>query len=140
MLLYVVDVLCQMVRKYSKSDRHHQKGCLKKTILETSYATKITLLVVKYICIKSTKILYRQPDIIKKKNKIKNSNFHLLPCLSDHSCKAADQIKQCRATILTNSPVACAFFGFRQVHALRCALCTLSFLLSSIRLFVFFLM
>ena len=72
---------------------------------------------------------------------VKNSNFSLtasLPhTLPDHSHKPRAQTKQCTVTILRHNnrlTSEMCLLGFRQVYAL----CTLSFLLSSIRLVVFF--
>ena len=66
-----------------------------------------------------------------------NSNFSLTASLTDHSCKPRAQTKQRTATILRHNnklTSGMCFLGFRRV----CALCALSFLLSSIRLLVFF--
>ena len=67
----------------------------------------------------------------------KTLNFRLTACLTDHSRKPRGQTKQCTATILCNTSKLTSgmcLLGFRRV----CALCALSFLLSSIRLLVFF--
>ena len=65
-------------------------------------------------------------------------NFRLTDCLTDHSRKPRGQTKQCVATILRHNNKltnGMCLLGFRRV----CALCALSFLLSSIRLLVFFI-
>ena len=70
----------------------------------------------------------------------KNSNFSITASLTDHSRKSRAQTKQCTGSPLyattTNSPVGCAFWGSDECSY---ALCALSFLLSSIRLLVFFI-
>ena len=66
-----------------------------------------------------------------------NSNFRLTALLTDHSRKPRAQTKQRTVTILPHNnklTSGMCLLGFRQV----CALCALSFLLSSIRLLVFF--
>ena len=63
-----------------------------------------------------------------------NSNFSLTASLPDHSCKPT---KQRTVTILRHNnklTSGMCLLGFQQVYAL----CALSFLLSSVRLLVFF--
>ena len=67
-----------------------------------------------------------------------NSNFRLTASLTDHGRKPRAQTKQRTATILRHNnklTSGMCLLGFRRV----CALCALSFLLSSIRLLVFFI-
>ena len=67
-----------------------------------------------------------------------NSNFRLTASLTDHSRKPRAQTKQHTATILRHNnklTSGMCLLGFRRV----CSLCALSFLLSSIRLLVFFI-
>ena len=66
-----------------------------------------------------------------------NSKFSLTASLTDHSRKPRAQTKQHTATILRHNnklTSGMCLLGFRRV----CALCAVSFLLSSIRLLVFF--
>ena len=79
---------------------------------------------------------YWRPDIEFLKNR-QNSKFHLTHSLTDHSRKRRAQTKQRMGTILChNSKLTggMCLLGFRRV----CTLCALSFLLSSIKLLVFF--
>ena len=67
-----------------------------------------------------------------------NSNFSITASLTDHSRKPRAQTKQRMVTILHyNNKLTggMCLLGFRRVYAL----CALSFLLSSIRLLVFFI-
>ena len=65
-----------------------------------------------------------------------NSNFSITVSPTDHSRKPRAQMKQCTVTILHYNKFTggMCLLGFRRVYVL----CALSFLLSSIRLFVFF--
>jgi len=128
---------------------HASKKAAFKIILETSFAMKATLRNninpsnMKYSVKSWKRLLVAKYWIFKKSLKLEilshwltdwlHSLTHLLP---DHSRKPRTQTKQQMATILHDSNKFMCLLGFQRVRGL----CTSLFLLSSIRLFFFFML